>query len=311
MRSEPADEFADEFIDAHLNVAWLRPESALWDAIASRLLSKFDLSPPSLDLGCGNGIFSFITAGGNFSLDFDWYRNADPKGFWQNRDIYDVFHEFDHQWIIRKPRYRISVGADAKINLLKQAQRFDFYESAVVFDGNQALPFQSETFQTVFSNMLFWLDSPERLFSEIRRILRPDGSVLLCLQDHKFKEYCQSYQWQELQSEVLRLLNRGRSLSNLWTVSYDDLVNLAQQSNFEMTFHSYYISPLTARIWDIGLRPLSPLLLKMIEKLPEQDRLAVKAEWLQTLRPFIREIYELDTKSKEQGGFHFARLVKR
>ena len=46
---------AEEFIEAHLNVYWLRPESALWDAIASSVISRADFVTPSLDLGSGNG----------------------------------------------------------------------------------------------------------------------------------------------------------------------------------------------------------------------------------------------------------------
>ncbi len=65
-----------DHIKAHLNVAWLRPESTLWDVIVSTMISKYENKPPSLDLGCGNGIFSLITAGGGgFSVDFDWYIN--------------------------------------------------------------------------------------------------------------------------------------------------------------------------------------------------------------------------------------------
>jgi len=66
------DRLSDEFIDPHLNVNWLRPESALWDAIASAVISRFEFVPPAMDLGCGNGIFSYITACGQFALSFDW-----------------------------------------------------------------------------------------------------------------------------------------------------------------------------------------------------------------------------------------------
>ena len=77
------------FLKNHLNAAWLRPESALWGAIASTIVSKHEIEPPSLDLGCGNGIFSFITAGGNFSVDYDWYININVEGFWGNKEIYE------------------------------------------------------------------------------------------------------------------------------------------------------------------------------------------------------------------------------
>src|SRR5438093_4598760 len=99
---------SQSFLDAHLNVSWLRPESALWDAIASSIISQFPIQSPSLDLGSGNGMFSFITAGGDFSIDYDWYRNVDTKGFWDNKDIYDSFVASPMQSaIIKKPAYRI------------------------------------------------------------------------------------------------------------------------------------------------------------------------------------------------------------
>ena len=44
-----------DFLKAHLNVAWLRPESALGNTIVSIRISKYKIIPPSLDLGCGIG----------------------------------------------------------------------------------------------------------------------------------------------------------------------------------------------------------------------------------------------------------------
>jgi hypothetical protein len=49
----------------------------------------------------------------------------------------------------------------------------------------------------------------------------------------------------------------------------------------------------------------------MIKKLTEADRLSIKSEWIHTLRPFLTELYELDGKSNEQGGYHFVCLEKQ
>jgi hypothetical protein len=57
-----------------LNVFWLRPETALWREIDVRAMKQFSFKAPSLDLGCGDGIFSFIRSGGGFSSDFDAFR---------------------------------------------------------------------------------------------------------------------------------------------------------------------------------------------------------------------------------------------
>ena len=62
---------SENYLYVHLNVNWLRPESALWDALASSVISQIPILSPSLDLGSGNGSFSFITAGGTFSSKYD------------------------------------------------------------------------------------------------------------------------------------------------------------------------------------------------------------------------------------------------
>jgi SAM-dependent methyltransferase len=300
------------FLDAHLNVNWLRPESALWDAIASSTIAQFPILSPSLDLGSGNGIFSFITAGGAFSLDYDWYRNVNPDGFWDNRDIYDTLTTPPTQSaIIRPPDHRIDCALDAKQHLLCQAETLKFYRHVVLANANHRLPFRDSSFETVFSNILYWLDSAEASMKEIKRVLRSGGRSLLCLPDHKFKDYCISYHWRELNSEALRLLNRGRSESSRWAVSYSELMDLAKRIGFKVVAHSYYLSPLTLKLWDIGLRPLSPVLFRMIKKLTEADRLSIKSEWIHILRPFLIELYELDGKSNEQGGYHFVCLEKQ
>lgn len=299
------------FLDEHLNVGWLRPESALCDAIASSIISRFEFSSPSLDLGSGNGIFSFITARGDFSREFDWYRNVSTEGFWENRDIYDAFSQsVNKDWIARSPLYQLDCAFDAKENLLCQAQGLGFYGSVRTGDANAPLPFDDASYQTVFSNILCWLDSAERSLREIHRVLRPRGRALLCMQDPKFREYCVSYQWRERGSETLRLLNRGRSDTCGWTITYPEIEVLARKCGFQIVFHSYYLSPLTMKVWDIGLRPLSPVLLRMVSKLSERDRLSIKEEWMDILRPFMQELYGLDRASGDQGGFHFVCLEK-
>jgi len=302
---------AEDFIEPHLNVYWLRPESALWDAIASSVISRIEFISPSVDVGAGNGIFSFITAGGAFSLAYDWYRNVDPAGFWQNKDIYDTFEQApDSSSIVRKPEYTITCALDAKESLLKQAAGLGFYGGTRVADADGQWPLDNASFKTVFSNILYWLRSPEHSLREIHRILQSGGRALLCLQDHRFKDLCISYRWREKKSELLRLLNRGRTESSYWTTSYDDYRALAERCGFRVADHVTYLSPLTLQAWDIGLRPLSPPLIKMVRLLSESDRAAIKTEWMEVCRPFLAELLTLDAQSSGHGGYHFFCLEK-
>lgn len=301
---------AHDFVDPHLNVYWLRPEAVLWDAIASAVISRFEFVSPSADVGAGNGIFSFITAGGAFSKSYDWFRNVDPAGFWAEKDIYDTFEQSPKGSIAKTPDFEIDVAMDAKESLLQQAAGLGFYRTTRVGDAAQRWPFEDGSLQTIFSNMLYWLPSAEEPLREIHRALRKGGRALLCLQDHQFKEHCFSYRWKERGSELLRLLNRGRAESSYWTTSESEYAALAKKVGFRVADHATYLSPLTLRAWDIGLRPLSPVLIRMVKTLSEADRDSIKSEWMDICRPFLRELVELDAQSRERGGYHFFCLEK-
>ena len=300
------------FLDEHLNVAWLRPESALWDAIASEIISKEKISSPSLDLGCGNGIFSFITAGGRFLPDYDWYRNANTVGFWENKDIYDAYARRELGEIVsRRPEYSFDLGLDVKHNLLRQAAELRFYRQLAVADANAPLPFQSASFQTVFSNVLYWLRSADDCLREIHRVLRPSGRAILCLMDQSFPDLALTYQWRVTGSNLLRLLNRGREQSVAWTIGEEELYRLAGKAGFEVVSYARYISPLTLRTWDIGLRPLSPVLINLTRKLSPADRAQFKAEWIETLKPFLSELFTMEEQERKRGVFHFICLERK
>ena len=176
-----------DFLEAHLNVAWLRPESAFWDAIASAVISRYSINSPSLDLGCGNGIFSFITAGGRFSLDYDWYINTDTERFGKNNDIYDAYlSDSSKKAIIKRPLYNFDVGFDVKINLLRQVMALGFYADTVAGNAVSEFCFKDETFKTVFSNILYWINNPRRSLKKIFNILQSGGEAILCVPDKKF-----------------------------------------------------------------------------------------------------------------------------
>jgi len=300
-----------DLLRTHLNVKWLRPESALWDAIASILISKYEIVPPSLDLGCGNGIFSFITAGGDFSIDYDWYINvADTREFWENRDIYDTYTLSSAKYITVKPGYSFTYGLDHKLNLLNQAKNLSFYENTLEYNANLALPFDDRKFKTVFSNILYWLNDPTYTLGEIYRILDTGGSALLCIPNSNFFDYCVTYRWKETNSELLRLLNRGRSESMHRTFSYKEFVGMSRNVGFEVSDHGYYLSPLTLNIWDIGLRSLSPHLIKMTNCLTPDERRNIKKEWMETLMMLIDPLFQMEMANKIEGGFHLFVLNK-
>lgn len=300
------------FLREHLNIFWLRPESALWDAIASDLICRYPVLSPSLDLGCGNGVFSFITAGGRFSQNYDMYFNLSPDGFWENKDIYNSMNGKNvNKYIVKKSEYQFDYGLDYKINLLHQARMLNFYRKLVHYDANKKLPFPDNSLMTIFSNIAPWLEDPKNFLKDMYRLLTDNGELILCLPNIKFKDYCFTYNFAGSRfAGLLKMLNRGRLENLRWSASYEDFSAICKNSGFKIIDHKYYLSALTLKIWDIGLRPLSPLLIKMSNKLKAKDRFILKREWVETFLKFLEPLYEAERENGAEGGFHLFVLKK-
>ena len=300
-----------DYLKEHLNIWWLRPESALWDAIASERTHSIPIVSPSLDLGSGNGLYSFVAAGGAFDADYDWFVHARSRGFSAAKDIYDVAAVQDPaRHIRRRPRYRFDHAFDHKKNLLSQAAKLDFYGTLRAGDANGRWPYADGELKTIYCNILYWLNDPRTRFREISRVLARGGRAILCLQHPRFKIMCESYQWRARRSNYLRLLNRGRAETHHWTADDAELRSLAKSAGLKMVHHETYLSAETLKFWDTGLRPLSPALIEMARRLAPADRRAVKKEWMAATLPLLREMLAQDRRDVRPGGYHLAVLEK-
>lgn len=73
-----------------LNAYWLRPETALWRTLDVVAMRDFKFASPSLDMGAGDGTFSFLRAGGEFDNRFDVFLDVDNlDSYFDNVDVYD------------------------------------------------------------------------------------------------------------------------------------------------------------------------------------------------------------------------------
>jgi SAM-dependent methyltransferase len=297
-------------LDDFLHMTWLRPENVIWDFTACRLIGE-ELSKAGTiaEIGIGNGCFTFMTLGGKFKKEYDWYYNVAPEGFWQNRDIYDHVAESDiSRFVESAPRKRIALAIDHKENLLIQARQLGFIDNTVVADANE--PVDPGSADTVYSNILYWLNDPVKVLKNIAGTMKANARIVLAFPNPDFITHCRSYR---RNSPTWTLLNRGRADSLMWTMGLDEFAAMLQQeTSLEIEKSTKYLSRLTLQTWDIGFRPFSPHLIKMANKLDPVDRMEVKQEWCATAIPFLQDLAENEAaRGPDEGGFNFVVLRKR
>lgn len=295
---------------AHLDIYWLRPESALWDAIAAKhIAGQLEGRKDILEVGIGNGFFSFLMLGGRFRPEFDWFMSASTEGYWQNADIYD--HDSGvaiDSFVIKQPHTRIRYGLDHKQNLLNQAARIGFVDEIIQHDCNCPLP--QLPCSTAYSNMLYWLADPLSVMDRIGDLLPKGGELITVFPNSDFYRNCESYR---STTPLWRLINRGRADHIMWHMDLPDFeAEIRRRGVFDMSYSTKYLSPLTLNIWDIGLRPLSVPLIRMADALPPAKRAEIKAEWCDTLEQFCRHLLDMEAEEgSTKGGYNLVRLTKR
>lgn len=312
MQSVMENSVLKEFnVDSHLNAYWLRPESALWDAIAARQIAR-ELADRKdiMEIGIGNGFFSFLMLGGRFKSEFDWFHSVNTQGFWDHTDIFDFNSDVSiTDFIDSNPHTRIRIGVDHKQSLLNQATQLGFVDTLLKHDCNLPIPIETKI-STVYSNILYWLADPMSILHQIGEALPSGGEFVAAFPNSDFYKNCSSYTSKDVLS---KLINRGRANHIMWHMDLLDFEReIAKRGTFELRTSRRYLSPLILKAWDIGLRPLSIPLIRMANSLSPGTRLEIKQEWCDTIKQFVAPLLENELEyGGSCGGFNLVRLVKR
>ncbi|MGO7541865.1 class I SAM-dependent methyltransferase [Rhizobium ruizarguesonis] len=305
-----------EQLDQLLSLYWLRPEQAIWRALDIQAMRDFRFEGRSLDFGCGDGLFSFVRSGGGFARAFDAFQSMQKlEQFFEKTDVYDAYDESYAPLVSKPAQYNISVGFDHKANLLQKASTLGLYLETVEGDGNGPLPFDDNSFQAIFSNIVYWLDRPAEVFAELGRILSPGGRICIMLPNITLPQYSfynalyaasDDPKW-----EWLQLLDRGRLTDNIRQAKSDeDWRTLFRGAGLSVAHHSQHLSKPIIQAWDIGFRPMFPALMKMVESVEPSKLPAVKEEWVKTLKMFAEPFCRIETPNHVSNAFHCYILTK-
>ncbi|HVZ62351.1 MAG TPA: methyltransferase domain-containing protein [Candidatus Nitrosotalea sp.] len=301
-----------DIVSNFLNMYWLRPEVAIWRSLDTIRISKIKLNHPFLDLGCGDGSFLFTCLNGKTTSDFDVYSTIkDTQGFFNGKDI----HNQDNGvkiLIKKKPKTMVDVGVDWKPNLLTKAKKFGLYKKLIQHDLNKPLPFNDEQFQTIFSNVFYWIDNLEALLLESRRILKHDGNLILALPDQRFKKHLIYNEYITHGHKWAKMLDRGiyENISK-HCYSKSKWQSILKKCNLKIKNHYGYMSEEFVKLWSIGLRPYSPFLIEMSNSLTMETRSKIKNRLVKEMTPLLSSYVDFESiRSQNKNCFHLFELVR-
>ena len=294
-----------------LQAYWLRPENAFWMTLRSELLSRCPLTAPSIDLGCGDGVFGFLHRGGVFDPDFDVFESVGrlEEVTGGHADMFDHVTDAYRPRLQTPPAERFDVGTDIKSTMLAKASRLGLYDRLVEHDCNRPLPFDDDTFQTVYCNAAYWVENIDGFLQELGRIARPGASIILQVKLDSLARYTLDRHRDVLGDRLLDILGRGRR--ECWPTVTD---RAGWESRFAAAHllvmeATPFITRTHAHLWDIGLRPLAPLLVRMTRELSAESRSSIKRDWVDLfcdlLTPICDPDLDLMSGSDEPGEIQY------
>ncbi len=287
----------------YLRMYWLKPFDAVNDAANARALLKYPWAEPILEIGSGDGVFSFIMHGGAFAPADDRYDHVDPS---RAGDIFDVHERGREPRVTRTARLRYHVGVDLKWTHLLKCQSTGLYEH-LVQAAPAPLPFRSEAFRTVFLYFPHGLIEQGRTvdyaatLAEVRRVLRSDGVLLMTGMNESVKRHFTCSIWSERfqragwerAAAYCRQLDAGRcqEIGGL-SRSIGEWRVLLGQTGFDLVDAWTQVSPTAWRLYDVQTRPL---LRTLILGASWADRAGlkplVKAIWMCAWLPILALCY--------------------
>ena len=302
-----------EILQNFLNLYWLRPETAVWRTLDVLQIKNIKFKKPIIDIGCGDGNFSFTNFGGKVNAAFDVYRTINKtQGFFGGIDIHNQ-KSFVKPQIIKKSKIKIDVGLDWKKNLLEKAKKLHIYEKLIPHNANYQLPFKENKFETVFSNTFYWMQDIEHILREAYRITTIKGKIIIFVPDKNFKKSLIYNYYLNKRYLWAKILDRGiYNNINKHCYTFNKWKSIFLRSGFRIENHSNYLSEKFVKLWNIGMRPYSPFLIEMSNKLRLNDRTKIKKRLIKEILPLLRSYvdYEMNQKSTK-NCFHMFLLSKR
>jgi len=272
---------------------FLKPHDAVNDTLTASLLHRLDWSGSLVEIGSGDGVFSYVMHGGSFPLRFDRYLLTDLS----KQDIYDSHHADVLHAAVTLSRPDITLAIDAKESHVEKIREIGFAKHSQVA-AYEALPLPSASVPKIFYYTPHGLNDHEAAIRDAARVLVPGGAMLILLYDAKFTP---SFICHRLAQALPNPL--GTYFFRMDNGRYDEITRLAkspeewerffQRHGFEIEAQHSGLSGFAWKAYDIQTRPLLKPLIRLFGALPGPIRTAAKFLWMIACYPYLVLFYLL------------------
>lgn len=268
------------------------------------------------DICCGDGVFTFLHLGGEFDASFDVFCATGRlnRVTQDHADMFDVAAANYAPPIARPSSSAVTIGADLKPNLLAKAAALGLYRETMQLDANQPLRFADGAFDSIYCNSAYWVSNIDLFLGELARIVRAGGRIALHVKLDAMRDYTLEKLKGALGGTFLDIIARGRLACWPTMGSRSTWEKRFAAAGLKIVDATPFATRTHAHIWDIGLRPIAPLLVKMANALQADTRAAIKKDWVALLLepsdPLCRFDLNLLDGSDEPAEIQYV-LVKR
>lgn len=293
-----------KLLKTYLNYFWLRPENAILQVLRGEAyqstLDLFGDGKGTIDIACGDGTFSFITLGGEFTEKTDTFQaiNLDKKFRSGN---YDTFDHFDKSYAIdikKYPEKNYEFGTDLKRNLLSKTEALKWYSNLIEHDNNNPMPFENGTMNYIYSNSTHWVYDFDKHIKDLVRITSSGGHIVIEIKTDAVKKFSSKESMPFMGERFHEIIDAGRLSTWKDLRSRDGILKAFENINdVEITTFKPIYGDVVSLMWDIGLRPIFSPLVKMANYLPDDERLKIKLEWCSIFEELLSDFvtnYEPD-----------------
>jgi len=279
----------------YFSLYFLKPFDAVNDTLTASLVADLDWSGPVVEIGSGDGEYSYVMHGGKFPLRFDRYLITDLG----KDDIYDT-----HKEDVLSPSRRLSepeiiLALDARDSHVRKIREIGFAREARVV-AYENLPIASESVEKIFYYTPHGLEDHDRALLEAARILKPGGRLLILLFHSDVRDAFLCFR---LAHRIGSESGAGRYLASLDNGRHDEIGNISASPDewrgrfAELGFREMRmvsgLSTFAWRVYDTQTRPVLKPLIRIFGLFPSRLRTFLKFFWMVSWFPTLIVFYFL------------------